>query len=242
MPASSVPTICTDYLSGHDAEIQFVSTSYDVSSACQSFIRSEAEANLLWTEQPPQVIPIATLTDVCSLSSNDGSVTASVVDDASQTYGQAACNGLISAGWQSAPAPNQPPLSNVKPTSDAPVFEIPRGEGNTPSSTVEPSGLAFSADGGNIVTGITWSEWGDAQALGVGTSDIQNCVPNCAQGSNTPVTTTITLLDPVDGHYTALLEERAGLTSLATYSSAPATGTMDDEDWPWDVNPSAPSG
>jgi hypothetical protein len=48
---------------------------------------------------------------------------------------------------------------------------------------MEPSTIAFSADGGNIVTGIRWSSWNHVNAVGQGTyqaavpiaSTVQRC-------------------------------------------------------------------
>ena len=46
------------------------------------------------------------------------------------------------------------------------------------------------ADGGMIVTGITWQTWSSKQALGTGTYSQNMCDPSCAEGNrvNTPVT------------------------------------------------------
>jgi hypothetical protein len=84
-------------------------------------------------------------------------------------------------------------------------------------SGIEPSQIDFSADGGNIVTGLLWSAPTKRRAVGQGTSDIQSCVPNCAQGADTPVSTTITLSDPRGGHFTEMTENRNGLTSDWAY-------------------------
>jgi hypothetical protein len=73
-----------------------------------------------------------------------------------------------------------------------------------------PSEIDFSADGGNIVTGIRWLSWTAHGATGQGRSGIESCVPNCAQGSVRYVPTTITLSDPVNGRFTVLGETRDG--------------------------------
>ncbi len=87
-------------------------------------------------------------------------------------------------------------------------------------SGMKPSTIDFSGDGGNIVTGIAWSSWTASSAFGQGTSNIQGCVPNCAQGTETPVSTTIALTDPRDGHFTQITETRKGETTLrASYPS-----------------------
>jgi len=91
-------------------------------------------------------------------------------------------------------------------------------------SGVEPSTVDFSADGGNIVTGIKWVSWTATGATGDGASGIQSCVPNCAQGTTKQVPTTIVLSDPVNGHFTRLVETRNGTSTVDSYSS--------QESWP----------
>lgn len=95
----------------------------------------------------------------------------------------------------------------------------------------DPSEIGFSADGGNIVTQLHWSSWTSTAAAANGTSDIQNCVPSCAQGTHTPVATTITLSNPVDGHFTAMTETRNGQTTHWTYPS----------NWPGNASSARPS-
>jgi hypothetical protein len=84
-------------------------------------------------------------------------------------------------------------------------------------SGIKPKEIGFSGDGGNIVTGIRWKSWTRTGAVGTGTSDIQNCVPNCAQGSQTPVSTKVTFSNPVNGHFTKVVEVRHGTTLVARY-------------------------
>jgi len=77
-------------------------------------------------------------------------------------------------------------------------------------SGIEPQYIAFSGDAGNVVIQISWSSWTATRAVGTGTSNIEGCVPDCAQGTETPVTATITLSDPVNGKFTAIDEFREG--------------------------------
>jgi hypothetical protein len=90
-----------------------------------------------------------------------------------------------------------------------------------------PHEIGLSADAGNIVTGLRWSRWAATRATGSGTSNIQGCVPNCAAGTETPVTTRITLRDPKHGYFTKLIERRDGHTETFTYTP----GHLPD-DWP----------
>jgi hypothetical protein len=84
-------------------------------------------------------------------------------------------------------------------------------------SGIKPHVIGFSGDGGNIVTELKWKRWNHTTAVGHGTSDIQGCVPNCAQGSETPVPATVTLSKPRKGHFTKIVEVRAGLTLVGYY-------------------------
>jgi hypothetical protein len=75
-------------------------------------------------------------------------------------------------------------------------------------SGTDPSMIDFSADGGNIAGDLTWGPWPsgpngnvpvDATVTGTGTVYIQGCVPDCADGSETPEPVTIVLSDPIPG-------------------------------------------
>jgi Trypsin-like peptidase domain len=85
---------------------------------------------------------------------------------------------------------------------------------------IKPSEIDFSGDAGNIVTRISWSSWTATGAVGEGTSGIQSCVPNCAQGTTTYVPTTIALSKPRGGHFTKLSETRSGASSTWAYPQA----------------------
>jgi hypothetical protein len=80
-----------------------------------------------------------------------------------------------------------------------------------------PSSIYISGDGGDIVTGLSW-DWTASHATGEGTSNIQNCIPNCAAGTDTPVPTSIVLLDPTNGYFTKLVEQRNGQTEVFYYT------------------------
>jgi hypothetical protein len=84
-------------------------------------------------------------------------------------------------------------------------------------SGIRPTTIGFSGDGGNIVTRIHWKSWTQTGAVGTGTSDIQGCVPNCAQGKETPVLTKVSFSEPVNGHFTKVIEVRDGITLVARY-------------------------
>jgi hypothetical protein len=85
---------------------------------------------------------------------------------------------------------------------------------------VKPQFIGLSGDAGDIITNLTWSGWGDSTTTGTGTSNIQGCVPNCAQGSETPTPTIIVLSDIANGEYTQYTETRAGNTESGSLSFA----------------------
>ena len=85
-------------------------------------------------------------------------------------------------------------------------------------SGIEPSVIGFSGDGGNIVGKLKWT-WGQTSAVGHGISDIQGCVPNCAEGTETPVKTTITLSMVREGHFTKIVEQRGTERLVGHYES-----------------------
>ena len=85
-------------------------------------------------------------------------------------------------------------------------------------SGIKPGEIAFSGDGGYIITGITWSRWGPNEADGTGTSNIQGCVPNCATGSETPYSDTIVLSDVQGGQFTQVSSTRDGTVTAGSTS------------------------
>jgi hypothetical protein len=86
-------------------------------------------------------------------------------------------------------------------------------------SGTKPAEIDYSGDASNIVTKITWSSWTATAASGTGTSGVESCNPNCAQGPVKQVTTTITLSAPVNGKFTQMTETRDGKTESFTYPS-----------------------
>jgi len=85
---------------------------------------------------------------------------------------------------------------------------------------MQPTEIAYSGDGTNVVTGITWSSWAATGATGTGTSDIDSCDPSCAAASPDNVSTTISLSDPVNGHFTQMTETRNGSATSYTYPNS----------------------
>jgi serine/threonine protein kinase len=113
-----------------------------------------------------------------------------------------------------ASAPGQSPTPKAGNSSQLPVVTIGTYTG------IEPSEIGFSGDGGNVVTAMSWVSWTATGATGIGTSGIDNCIPDCASGTVTQVPATITLSSPVNGRFTVMTETRDGSTSSWQYPSS----------------------
>lgn len=59
------------------------------------------------------------------------------------------------------------------------------------------SGCVLSGDSTVLLYHMTWSAWNSATAVGAGTEKLDDCTPNCAQGTLHPVPVTVTLSKPV---------------------------------------------
>ena len=94
----------------------------------------------------------------------------------------------------------------------------------------EPTQMSASADGNRTVRGITWSGWGSATATGTGTMGINNCDPNCANGTYTyyPATVTLSALTL----YATGTEGYATIVFSAPTSPGGTTITFSDRDLP----------
>jgi hypothetical protein len=55
----------------------------------------------------------------------------------------------------------------------------------------EPTSIIVTGDGSEFVTNLLWTGWGQPTATGSGTMKIDNCNPNCAQGSFTDYMATV---------------------------------------------------
>jgi hypothetical protein len=94
-------------------------------------------------------------------------------------------------------------------------------------SGVRPSAIQFSADGGDVVTGIQWSNWGSRTAAGHGTVGRDNCTPDCAEGRTSYVPARITLSRPdAKGEWTVVSETVQGRTTTFSMSGHWLQGAM----------------
>jgi len=58
-------------------------------------------------------------------------------------------------------------------------------------------GCALSGDSTAILSGMTWTTWSGAEAVGTGTYKLDDCTPNCAAATVYPVVAVVTLSQPV---------------------------------------------
>ncbi len=155
----------------------------------------------------------------------------------------AAC-GSPRAGAPTTTSPRVPPTTAVPATTAAPATTAPPAPVTTAPAPATltiagwtgraPVRIYFSADAGNVATGLTWSTWTATEAVGTGSREELGCVPDCAQGSATAYPVTITLSDPVGGSFTTLVEQTADGRGTSETFTAPqlAQGVCptDDED------------
>jgi serine/threonine protein kinase len=131
------------------------------------------------------------------------------------------------ASGSTAPTSSSSPSPSVSPSASSSASTSPSSSASLPVlvagtyTGMKPSSISFSADAGNIVGDIAWTSWTPTGATGHGTSDIDSCVPNCAQAPPDDVPATITLANPVNGRFTSMTETRNGSAATWTY---PATG------------------
>jgi serine/threonine protein kinase len=83
----------------------------------------------------------------------------------------------------------------------------------------EPAQIVTSADSSGFVKDLTWSGWGTATALGSGLLEIDNCIPNCAQGTFTGYQARVTLWGLT--RYGRRAQAYADMTITAPGSPAP---------------------
>ena len=151
-------------------------------------------------------------------------------------HGQPARTAPVTASPPAKPVPAAHPRAHHAPhraASPAPARTTPAALPVLQAAGfdgIRPAFISFSGDGGNVITRIAWSSWGPEAAYGSGTSYLQGCVPNCAEGSTTPVTATVTLTAPAAGRFTWITEVRNGqassgpvsqITGAQQYSPAP---------------------
>jgi hypothetical protein len=129
------------------------------------------------------------------------------------------------AGALTKPAPAKTaPAAAPAPTHVAALPTVATNNAITPAAqAVEPSAIYFSADGNGDLTGITWSSWTAHSAEGSGSINVNNCQPDCAEGTTVNVAVSLALSAPTSGsspYFTAItLTDSSGNTN--TYAAGP---------------------
>lgn len=85
-------------------------------------------------------------------------------------------------------------------TAPGPVVYLAEGGSVTGTWLHAPacgSGCVLSGDSTVSLWHMTWSTWSSTTAVGTGTEKLDDCTPNCAQGTLHPVPVTVTLSKPV---------------------------------------------
>jgi hypothetical protein len=85
-------------------------------------------------------------------------------------------------------------------TAPGPVVYLAEGGSVTGTWLHAPacaSDCVLSGDSTVALWHMTWSTWNSATAVGMGTEKLNDCNPNCAQGTLHPVPVTVTLSKPV---------------------------------------------
>ena len=100
--------------------------------------------------------------------------------------------------------------------------------GSAQEMEIQPKQITNSGDGSGYVKNLVWSSWGSAQANATGTEEVNDCNPNCAQGTFTgyPATVTVTGLKPygtgLEAYSTIVIEApSANLTQTYTSGTVP---------------------
>ena len=97
---------------------------------------------------------------------------------------------------------------------------------------VEPSTIDLSADGNGDLNGLTWSSWTADRAEGSGSFNVNNCQPNCAEGTTVDVTVSVALSAPTSGsspYFTAMtLTDISGNTNTYAAGSNGSLSVVSD--------------
>jgi hypothetical protein len=120
----------------------------------------------------------------------------------------------------------QPPASllhgNVQPQSSVAVIDNCDNVGK-----VEPSSIVLNCgSGGGTASRLAWSQWTTTKAVGRGTVNLLNCVPNCASGQDVAYQISLTLSEPVRAASGARYFTRITLSFLRTPSAGIARSAV----------------
>ena len=143
--------------------------------------------------------------------------------------------------------PPAAPLATTAPPTAKPAPALPTVSANNGIDpgvrAVEPSTLELSADGNGDLNGLTWSSWTAYSAAGSGSFNVNNCQPNCAEGTTVDVTVSVALSAPTSGsspYFTAMtLTDRSGNTNTYAAGSNGLLSVVSDALYVADEAPAA---
>jgi hypothetical protein len=91
-----------------------------------------------------------------------------------------------------------PPIATLTPTgADTFLAENQNVEGARLNEPACHTGCVLSGDATSILMNLTWSTWSGTEAVGTGTENLEDCIPNCAGGGQYRVPVIVTLSHPV---------------------------------------------
>ena len=131
-----------------------------------------------------------------------------------------------------APAATKTAHSANPPIQAAALPTVPTNSAIDGAQAVEPSTIDLSADGNGDLNGLTWSSWTAHSAKGSGSFNVNNCKPNCAQGTTVDVTVSVALSAPTSGsspYFTAMtLTDSSGDTNTYAAGSNGSLNVISD--------------
>ena len=151
----------------------------------------------------------------CAGAQSSAAGTATTAPPVSATASRAAASQAASSPAQPAPATSAPASAPAAPSSATAVASAaPTGAAGAPGATVYlaeggsvtgtmlhapgcAAGCELSGDGTTALWTMTWPTWNAATAVGTGTEKIDDCTPNCAQGTLHAVPVRVVLSAPV---------------------------------------------
>jgi len=106
---------------------------------------------------------------------------------------------LLSAGPAAAATAATPAPAVVTTAAARPAVTVVYGFGDSPLGSwhaeVRPGGISFGTDGTHVIRRLTWRSWQPLAAWGAGRFYIDNCVPDCAGGTDHEYRVTMLLYD-----------------------------------------------
>jgi hypothetical protein len=148
-------------------------------------------------------------------------VALAVVGGSSNSNGTAITTPTPATGTATSSAPATSAAPSTAPASSAPASTAPAstapaspsisaadfractvpldGCGSSDSDNsmeVEPNQITDSGDGSGYIKNLTWTGWGTSYATATGTQMVNDCNPNCAQGTYSPYPATVTATSP----------------------------------------------